>query len=57
VFGKETAGLPAATLAAHAGRGLRIPMRPGAVRSINLATAVGIVTYEALATLGFPAMA
>jgi tRNA(Leu) C34 or U34 (ribose-2'-O)-methylase TrmL len=27
------------------------------VRSINLATSVGIVAYEALATLGFPAMA
>jgi tRNA (cytidine/uridine-2'-O-)-methyltransferase len=56
VFGKETAGLPAAALAANADRNLRIPMRAGAVRSINLATAVGIVTYEALASLGFPAM-
>jgi tRNA (cytidine/uridine-2'-O-)-methyltransferase len=56
VFGKETAGLPGALLAAHPERGLRIPMRPGAVRSINLSTAVGIVTYEALARLGFPAM-
>jgi len=43
VFGKETAGLPAAALA-------------GAVRSINLSTAVGIVAYEALGTLGFPQM-
>jgi tRNA(Leu) C34 or U34 (ribose-2'-O)-methylase TrmL len=32
-------------------------MRAGAVRSINLATSVGIVAYEALARLGFPAMA
>jgi tRNA (cytidine/uridine-2'-O-)-methyltransferase len=56
VFGKETAGLPAALLETHARRGLRIPMRPGAVRSINLSTAVGIVAYEALAKLGFPAM-
>jgi tRNA(Leu) C34 or U34 (ribose-2'-O)-methylase TrmL len=31
-------------------------MRAGAVRSINLATSVGIVAYEALAALGFPAM-
>jgi tRNA(Leu) C34 or U34 (ribose-2'-O)-methylase TrmL len=31
-------------------------MREGAVRSINLATAVGIVAYEALAALDFPAM-
>jgi tRNA (cytidine/uridine-2'-O-)-methyltransferase len=56
VFGKETAGLPAALLDAYAERGLRIPMRPGAVRSLNLSTAVGIVAYEALAALGFPAM-
>jgi tRNA (cytidine/uridine-2'-O-)-methyltransferase len=56
VFGKETAGLPAAVLSAHPDRALRIPMRTGAVRSINLATSVGIVAYEALATLGFPAM-
>jgi tRNA (cytidine/uridine-2'-O-)-methyltransferase len=56
VFGKETAGLPGALLEAHGERGLRIPMRPGAVRSINLSTAVGVVAYEALARLGFPAM-
>jgi tRNA (cytidine/uridine-2'-O-)-methyltransferase len=54
VFGKETAGLPAALLAAHPERMLRIPIRAGAVRSINLATAAGIVTYAALARLGFP---
>jgi tRNA (cytidine/uridine-2'-O-)-methyltransferase len=56
VFGKETAGLPAEVLAANPERSLRIPMRPGAVRSINLSTSVGIVAYEALAVLGFPAM-
>jgi tRNA (cytidine/uridine-2'-O-)-methyltransferase len=56
VFGKETAGLPSETLRRHAERRLRIPMRAGAVRSINLATSVGIVAYEALAGLGFPAM-
>lgn len=54
VFGKETAGLPAALLARHDDRALRIPMRPGAVRSLNLSTSVGIVTYAALATLDFP---
>jgi len=56
VFGKETAGLPQSVLAAHPERALRIPMRAGAVRSINLSTAVGIVAYEALATLGFPGL-
>jgi tRNA (cytidine/uridine-2'-O-)-methyltransferase len=56
VFGKETGALPAALLAAHPARTLRIPMRPGGVRSLNLASAVGIVTYAALAALDFPAM-
>jgi len=54
VFGKETAGLPQALLDAHPDRTLRIPMRDGAVRSLNLSTAVGIVVYAALARLGFP---
>jgi len=54
VFGKETAGLPDDVLRAYPERALRIPMRAGAVRSINLSTAVGIVAYEALAILGFP---
>ena len=54
VFGKETAGLPQSLLDAHPERALRIPMREGAVRSINLSTAVGIVTYAALAKTGFP---
>jgi len=56
VFGRETGALPADVLAAHPERTLRIPMRPGAVRSINLSTAAGIVTYAALARLGFPAL-
>jgi tRNA (cytidine/uridine-2'-O-)-methyltransferase len=54
VFGKETAGLPAELLAAYPDRALAIPMRQGAVRSLNLSTAVGIVAYAALAKLGFP---
>jgi len=56
VFGKETAGLPGALLDANPERTLRIPMRPGAVRSINLSTSVGIVTYAALTRLGFPGL-
>jgi tRNA (cytidine/uridine-2'-O-)-methyltransferase len=56
VFGKETAGLPGALLDAHPDRALRIPMRAGAVRSINLSTAAGIVTYAALARLNFPGL-
>jgi tRNA (cytidine/uridine-2'-O-)-methyltransferase len=57
VFGKETSGLPQALLDAHPARTLRIPMRDGAVRSLNLSTAVGIVTYAALTRLGFPNLA
>ena len=47
VFGRETRGLPATLLSAHPKRALTIPMAPEA-RSLNLATAVGIVLYEAL---------
>ena len=52
-FGKETAGLPAAFRARFPERCLRIPMRPDA-RSLNLANAVAILTYEALRQLDFP---
>lgn len=54
VFGKETKGLPKALLESHPDAALRIPMRPQSVRSVNLSTAVGIVTYGALAQLDFP---
>jgi tRNA (cytidine/uridine-2'-O-)-methyltransferase len=54
VFGKETAGLPAAVLSLHADRTMRIPMLADGVRSLNLSTSVGIVAYAALARLGFP---
>lgn len=50
VFGSETAGLPAQLIEERRERSLRIPMRPGAVRSLNLSTSAGIVTYAALAT-------
>jgi tRNA (cytidine/uridine-2'-O-)-methyltransferase len=56
VFGKETAGLPQALLDAYPQTGLRVPMRTGAVRSLNLSTTVGIVTYAALAQLEFPGL-
>lgn len=56
IFGKETAGLPQALLDAHPDRALRIPMRADSVRSINLSTAVGVVTYTALERLGFPGL-
>ncbi len=56
VFGKETKGLPETLLADNPERSLRIPMREGTVRSLNLSTAVGIVTYTALAQLDFPGL-
>jgi tRNA (cytidine/uridine-2'-O-)-methyltransferase len=46
VFGSESRGLPAGLLDAHAGNCLRIPMA-AAVRSLNLAVAVGVAAYEA----------
>lgn len=48
LFGSESKGLPPGIRAKCAGRGLGIPMPTGKVRSLNLATAVGIVLYEAL---------
>jgi tRNA (cytidine/uridine-2'-O-)-methyltransferase len=48
LFGSEGRGLPPEVLARHAGRIFTIPMPGGQVRSLNLATAVGIVLYEAL---------
>ncbi len=48
VFGRETRGLPEDLLAANSDRCLTIPMVNPNVRSLNLATSVGIVLYEAL---------
>ena len=48
VFGPETRGLPEALLHKNWNNCLRIPMFNPKVRSLNLATAVGIVLYEAL---------
>lgn len=48
LFGSESKGLPAEVRARHAGRVLGVPMPTGKVRSLNLATTVGIVLYEAL---------
>ena len=46
VFGRETKGLPEALLAAHGEQLLTIPMQ--GTRSLNLATAVAIVLFEAM---------
>lgn len=47
VFGRETKGLPEPLLAARAESCVTIPMS-GGTRSLNLATAAGIVLYEAV---------
>lgn len=48
VFGSESKGLPPSFLERHTGGLITIPMPTGKVRSLNLATAAGIVLYEAL---------
>jgi tRNA (cytidine/uridine-2'-O-)-methyltransferase len=48
LFGGESRGLPPGVLERHAEHVLTIPMPAGHVRSLNLATAVGIALYEAL---------
>jgi len=48
IFGRETRGLPVDVLQSNWDRCLTIPMLNPRVRSLNLATAVGIVLYEAL---------
>lgn len=51
VFGNETEGMPERIREKHPDRLYRIPMRDG-IRSLNLATAVGIVLYEGVRQVG-----
>lgn len=51
VFGRESVGLPEELLAARAPEGVGIPTL-GAVRSLNLASAVAVALYEALRQVG-----
>jgi tRNA (cytidine/uridine-2'-O-)-methyltransferase len=48
VFGRETAGLPEELLRANPETTITIPMWNPKARSLNLATAVAIVLYEAM---------
>jgi tRNA (cytidine/uridine-2'-O-)-methyltransferase len=52
IFGRETRGLSEDLLLRNWDRCLTIPMLNPKVRSLNLATSVGIVLYEALRQLG-----
>lgn len=51
LFGAESKGLPPRVRERYATAHIGIPMPGGKVRSINLATAVGVVLYEALRQL------
>ena len=51
VFGRETSGLPVKLRTEYVDQQLSIPM-PGPVRSLNLATAAGIVMYTAAEQIG-----
>lgn len=57
IFGNETDGMPDRILEKYPDRCYTIPMQSGKVRSLNLATAAGIVLYEALRQLGNAAAA
>ncbi|HEX3559945.1 MAG TPA: tRNA (cytidine(34)-2'-O)-methyltransferase [Pyrinomonadaceae bacterium] len=52
VFGSESQGLPEELLRANAERRVTIPMPNPRVRSLNLATSVAVVLYEALRQTG-----
>ena len=51
LFGAETRGLPPEVLERYRKHSYTIPMVSGKVRSLNLATAAGIVLYEGLRQL------
>jgi tRNA (cytidine/uridine-2'-O-)-methyltransferase len=51
LFGSETRGLPESILAEDRQRNLKLPMLP-AVRSLNLASTVNTVAYEAVRQFG-----
>jgi tRNA (cytidine/uridine-2'-O-)-methyltransferase len=51
LFGAETRGLPPEVLERYREQCYTIPMLTGNVRSLNLATSVGIVVYEGLRQL------
>jgi len=51
VFGPETRGLPQELLASNPGDVVKIPIDRTRVRSLNLATSVGVALFEALRQL------
>lgn len=53
VFGCEGRGLPESLIESVGDQALKIPMKGGSTRSLNLSTAVAIVLYEAVRQVGF----
>ena len=53
VFGCEGRGLPESLIESVGDQALKIPMKDGSTRSLNLSTAVAIVLYEAVRQVGF----
>ena len=53
VFGCEGRGLPESLIESVGDQALKIPMKDGSTRSLNLSTAVAIVLYEAVRQTGF----
>ena len=56
VFGKETKGLSPEILKDNMERAIKIPMKQGSKRSLNLSNTANIIIYEALKQLGFPSL-
>lgn len=54
VFGKETKGLPMDLLNQNWNNTIKIPMKQGIKRSLNLANSVNIILFESLRQLDFP---
>lgn len=54
VFGKETKGLSDEILNKNWDKAIKIPMKQGIKRSLNLANSVNIILFEALRQLDFP---
>ncbi len=48
LFGSETSGFPLAIRESRRDRLVSVPMKDGAIRSLNLSTTVGIAVYEVL---------
>jgi len=48
VFGRETKGLDEELIKKHHQNAITIPMTSGSTRSLNLATSIGIVLFEAM---------